>query len=347
MHKNTSNRINWLKGFLCMMIVFVHAQNTDYFNSASVPWISSAEQIIIRIAAYIGVSGFFFLSGYLFFRNFTVPALVPKLLRRTKTLLLPFIVWNAVYYLLYTISSRALGLRSLFDGMYIPITADEMFQALIMYKYNPVFWFMQHLIVFIVATPLIWLLIKNKYVGALSVILLTAVSVIPGFQPYTSPYAFIQTMTGFLFGGYSSVHLCRFFENDKKRIMGIAAVITLAVLMIWYLKTDSIIPLQLIRLCSGACLMTAAAVCEFPAVPDWMQFTFFIYASHQIMLAFINKAAARLVSDSMYLGGFLFLALPWLVIIVLSWIAGIIQRRIPRACVPLGIPGLSKTAKSI
>ena len=245
---------------------------------------------------------------------------------------------------MYLSCTRLPGIRSLFDGMYIPSTLSEIFQALINYKYNPVFWFMQYLIIYMMLTPVFWLLLKNRYIG---LIFITAVFIIScGFYPeemssfLSNISEYIKNSVGFLAGGYMVIHCREIYEtdrNNKQTVKQIAAAAILFALFIWYEMTEEIVLLQCVRLLSGICLLMLFGPMELPDPPGWMKYTFYIYAVHQILIHFMNKAAGVLISNNAYFGLFLFMTLPLLAI----WFCGItgpwLTAHCPKLCTVMGI----------
>ena len=339
---NVQNRISWLRGILCVLVVYVHCQNTDWFNAASAPWIASAEKGAASLFTAIAVPGFFFLSGYLFFRNFTWDKLRRKLVNRVFTLLIPFLLWNLIYYFI-ELALRNLPLTAgLFDGSVVPFRMTEIFLAAFNYKYNPVFWFMQFLIIYTALTPLIWLVMKNRYAGA-AVIAVVFAAVFPlsllkteGF--FRVPYEMLQFFPGFLLGCYAAIHLKGLFEEKKIPVVfAVLAALVFIALHVWNLLRPSLLSEETVRLLTGPLLWFAVAPVSFGKPMAWMRFTFFYYAAHHLLAHLINKMASVVLGTDMRIGGVLFVLLPWVIIPVLFGIGLLIERFLPHIARLLGI----------
>lgn len=87
-----------LKFLLICGVVFIHC---DWGGSAAAPMPAGAETIIAcwdRYFLSLCVPGFFFLSGYLFFRHgtFSLKGYGLSLRRRVRTLLVPYLIWNTL-----------------------------------------------------------------------------------------------------------------------------------------------------------------------------------------------------------------------------------------------------------
>ena len=336
------NRISWIRGILCVLVIYVHCQNTDWFNAASAPWIASMERGAASLFTAIAVPGFFFLSGYLFFRNFTPDQLGRKLKSRVFTLLIPFLLWNLIYYFI-ELALRNLPLTAgLFDGSVVPFTVKEILLAAFNYKYNPVFWFMQFLIVYTALTPLIWLALKNRIAGLcvlagvfISVFLLSLLKP-EGF--WRIPYEMLQFFPAFLGGAYASIHLLKLFEekNVPVYVSLLSALLGIA-LHVWNLLAPSLLSEELVRLLTGPLLWFALSRIPFGHPMAWMRFTFFFYAAHHLLAHLINKLASVVLGTNMVIGGILFVVLPWVIIPVLYGIGLLFERFIPPAAKLLGI----------
>ena len=343
------NRISWIRGILCVLVIYVHCQNTDWFDTATVPWIASAERGAASLFTAVAVPGFFFLSGYLFFRNFSPDQFGRKLKSRVFTLLIPFILWNLIYYLI-EIALRNLPLTAgLFDGSEVPFTVKEILLAAVNYKYNPVFWFMQFLIVYTALSPLVWLVMKNRFSG---ILVLAAVlgSVFPlsllspsGF--WRIPYEMLQFFPAYLGGCYCSIHLLKLFEEKKiSLLISLAAAVLLAVLHAWNLLAPSLVSEEMVRLCTGPLIWFALSPVPFGKPMAWMRFTFFYYAAHHLLAHLINKMASVVLGTHMAVGGVFFIVLPWVIVPVLFGIGLLFERFLPPAAKLLGI-GKPKSRK--
>ena len=159
--------------FVCsLMVVGIHSYNiTDSTVNTAAGYIESFLCHGIFIAA---VPVFFFFSGYLFFRNISTPKEVfKKMGTRGKSVLMPFLVWSALYLLIFTIGSFTPFFSS--DGVsFAPL---DILKGIVFYRYCFPLWYMYQLAMFILLTPLINLLLKNRYVSLGLLIILTIISI--------------------------------------------------------------------------------------------------------------------------------------------------------------------------
>lgn len=130
----------------------------------------------------ISVPIYFFISGYVFFAGvkFNIDVYKQKIKNRIKTLLIPYVIWNALAvfliifkqlpifepFLSYDGSALNLSLRSIlncfwiYDGGLNPHPV----KGLIVGQYEPInisLWYLRDLMVIVASTPLIYLLVKR------------------------------------------------------------------------------------------------------------------------------------------------------------------------------------------
>ena len=148
MKQEFSNRIKYYNFILCILVILIHAENSGIFLER-VEMLNTIEYIVVEKFARLAIAGFFLCSGYLFYRNFTMDKLGAKWKSRFFSTVIPFGVWNLLYFLLHYVLTKVPVLSGIFGNEAIPLNLREILEALLFYKYNPVFWFLQFLIVFI------------------------------------------------------------------------------------------------------------------------------------------------------------------------------------------------------
>ena len=171
MEQEFSNRIKYYNFILCILVILIHAENSGIFLE-HVEMLNTIEYIVVEKFARLAIAGFFLCSGYLFYRNFTMDKLGAKWKSRFFSTVIPFGVWNLLYFLLHYVLTKVPVLSGIFRNKAIPFNLREILEALLFYKYNPVFWFLQFLIVFIYICPLIYLIIRNRWTGLAGIIIL-------------------------------------------------------------------------------------------------------------------------------------------------------------------------------
>lgn len=290
MREETGNRIILFSFVLTVFVIWLHA----------------GESLISSIPGQIAVPGFFILSGFLFFRNareegaeasgFFPAWMGRKLLRRIRTLLVPYLVWNTVYYGIYLIAGKA--------------TLAEFPRAVLLYSCNPVFWYLFQLNLITAVTPLLYGIMKKKQTAVLWLAVIFTAAVFYGTIHAAIPVSFINEDALFYYsaGAFLSMHVAgRSGPETEKTAGGEPERRSCA-------ETE-----KLIRISAGACaglLLLFTAMQRFlpgafrnagvigqrlsgallvwfltgliPAgklrIRPWMRITFFIYATHYMVI---------------------------------------------------------------
>ncbi|MBQ2893336.1 MAG: acyltransferase, partial [Oscillospiraceae bacterium] len=154
------NFLNIVPLICSLMVVMIH----QHLVSGDVHTISS------RIISFFthglctaAVPTFFLLSGYLFFRNTdTLSAVFQKQRKRVKSVLMPFLAWSAFYYVLYAAVSIVIPG---FLESNVSLSPLRILKGIIFYEFSFPLWYMFQLCVFVLLTPVLLLILKNKIAG--------------------------------------------------------------------------------------------------------------------------------------------------------------------------------------
>ena len=172
--KRFHDQISWLMFLFSIFVIWVHSYNVDLFSGGARDGIWSLADRIEKFVSVglgqIAVPGFFLLSSYLFFRNFSWGKLTGKWKSRIFSVLIPYVVWNIIYYLGYMAASRFFAIRSVVGRDIIPFSVQEIWRAVSQYAYAPIFWYLYQLIFLIIVSPLIYALVKNRAIGLLWIV---------------------------------------------------------------------------------------------------------------------------------------------------------------------------------
>lgn len=174
-----SQVIDWLRFPLAAAVVLLHAGESTtglYDMDFSGTLRIALSQGICRIA----VPCFFFFSGFLFFtklRDWDTQVWLDKIRKRGRTLLVPFLLWNVLALL---VGFGYGWLRSRVNPVIVPESLLETLQSngwLNIFWAStygcPVdypLWFIRDLILFVAATPLVWLLVTKCRIWGVSVL---------------------------------------------------------------------------------------------------------------------------------------------------------------------------------
>ena len=176
--KTFRNKIYWFTFLFSVLVIWVHSYNAVLFlgNTGAAASLVRLERFFGDKIAQIAVPGFFMISSYLFFRGYKPEILMRKWSSRIRSVLVPYIVWNSLYYFGYVIGSRLPYISDVIGKGKIPFGLLETVDAILNYTYNYVFWYLYQLILLILLAPLIYLAVKRVWPGIVFLaILLTGV----------------------------------------------------------------------------------------------------------------------------------------------------------------------------
>lgn len=323
------NKILWYNFIMCLLVVCIHAQNMYIFQEP-VPWINHSISFLVERISCLAVPGFFMCSGYLFYRKFTWENLPDKLKRRVFSLVIPFLTWNFLYYMFHLVARQFPYLGKLFDTA-VPFSLQEFLSAVIFFKYNPVFWFMLYLILFSFSSPIIYSLLKKKWIGLFVVVAVFALNFFAVFTAYL-PIK-VNDIFGwsiyYLIGSYLGIHWETLILPKRKYIPTVIFLIGSCVSFIVAYVNDQNEWIYIYKICGSAFLWYLIWMIPLPKAKRWMKNTFFIYSVHQIMALFLNKMGNLFWGNSMYIGGIIFLMIPVIVIVFCYWLEKILLKYCP------------------
>ena len=238
----------------------------------------------------VDIPCFIMLSAYLFYRNFTMKRLGEKLNKRLHSLLVPYLLWNTIYYVAYVAASRIPGLQTIANRTDLVITTSGAWQAITKYTFNPVFWFMYQIILLVLLAPVLYLFLKNIWTGAAFLLVL----LVALFKGVALPELNLDALI------YYSYYTHYF-------VPGIVLYQLLAVIGIWMMVNER----------------------WLGEVRPFMTCTFFIYATHFVVVRFLNKAAALIFPGSQLVSMFMYVCMPLLAVTLCYQAARVLRRYRP------------------
>lgn len=207
-NKLQSQTIDWIRFPLIVGVVFIH--NSMLGDIDSIPTLSLEglnlniivtyfKVMITQVLVHILVPCFFLISGFLFFRNstnLTMASYKEKMQRRFYRLVVPYILWNLIFLLLYLLMFAKHGLEAKSLQLFFEQTRsffeshgwlDVMWSCTLLEAERtnllgqtilstgpilPSFWFLRELIVVSVLAPVIYWLVKHlRYIFILFLLL--------------------------------------------------------------------------------------------------------------------------------------------------------------------------------
>ena len=343
----SSQRLSMLRFPLIVGVVYIHAYSSEVLLSTGAIGVAEpgfysdfVRNIVSQGLARLSVPLFFLMSGYLLFANFewSLPRYINKLRSRVRTLLVPYLFWNALLLSAMALAQQMPTTSEFFSGKGLPVASYTSFQyldAIFGVTGPPVgyqWWFIRDLMMLVVLSPLIHVFHKK----AARVILLAAFAVWffeLASKEILSPEAFL-----FFYVGTYLARLGRsVFLFDKYGNLMLA--LYLPVLLIDTLSKES----QLNGLVHNfGLLLGVPAVLSLSryalkltqlqiALRGLSSYSFFVFATHEPLLVATRKIAYKTFAPSDDLAVIsLYLTLPSVVILTTIAAYNTMSRLTPR-----------------
>ena len=254
-------------------------------------------QTLVKVAVPV----FFIMSGYLFFANvdkWDVATYKKKILRRIKTLLLPYLIWN----LLMAVKLKTFCMSMFWAywdsaGKQIDWFGHE---QLMTAPANMPLWFLRDLMVVSLLTPIIYILVRRLGYWLMAMLTLLYLSGVCAFIPGLSAYAVFF----FTLGAYLSIRkmdLVEIFNRFEWPAYGLSIILGVA-MMITY-STPVFSSLMLCFRLTGAiavfCLASRILSVTDKRLPSVVcNSAYFIYLAHYVFFFYFIDTAFFALFDT-------------------------------------------------
>ena len=275
MSNREKNKISYLHFILSVLVILIHSIN----NETKFEKFFSIENGIGQFAVPL----FFVLSGFLFFRTAgSMYDVKRKMRNRVYTLLIPYLLWNLIYYAIYMLRNPGMGLD-------IAMIVDAAFN----YTYNPAFWFIYQLILLVIISPILFHILKDKKFIIIFFIVLSIIIMMNYDIPYINEDAIIYYFSGAILSKIYNKNKISFISK-RNFIFALAISVVLFVVnrfcynMIYvnfdfrHIFTWTVI---LVRLSVGFTIFYLLDLFfNYRQVYPFMENTFFLYAIHYMIV---------------------------------------------------------------
>ncbi|AEB13629.1 acyltransferase family protein [Treponema succinifaciens] len=231
-----SKRITSLRFLLIVFVVFIHANLTPddalnyyHYDFIQPKWIEVFKNFICNTLGGAAVPLFFLFASYLqFSKNDSYPTLLKK---RSKSLLLPYILWTVITVILYFIAQSIPQTAPYFQNPINIVRAWKGFDWIKIFTYHndiyPLvyqFWFLRDLMILIILSPILKYLCKKFAGGMLVFVSVFAIKGIPIFCVNTGALFF------YIAGYYFAAYKISFFKiADKMKIYEYITLLALTI----------------------------------------------------------------------------------------------------------------------
>lgn len=338
-------KVIWFTFAFSILVVWAHSFNAELFMGTAKEGdrLYEAERLLGETFAQIAVPGFFMISGYLFFRNFTWKALIPKWKSRICSVLVPYLLWNGLYYLGYVAGSHLPVIVDLMGKGVIPFRLEALVDAMIHHTYLYVFWYLSQLMILIALAPVLYGILKRGWSGLvyLSVLLILV------WTKQDLPVINEDALFYYSAAGFAALGRRKWAETKwsaGRFLTGLLILLAAAVSFKIAGKTYEPFFTVQYRFLAVTGLWMAVNERWLGKPREWMTYTFFLYALHFAFVRFINKGAAAVFHQFFPISaGYgvrlwpegmiplaLYLAMPFLMMAVSVWIGRTLKKFCPR-----------------
>lgn len=324
------NKVTWFAFCFSVLVIWSHAYNAELFlgETAQAAQLEKIERFFGELIAQIAVPGFFMISSYLFYRNFKWEGLIDKWKSRISSLVIPYLIWNSIYYIGYVIASSIPVLRDAVGKGNIPFRADLLFDAAINHTYNYVFWYLKQLIILVALTPVIYMIAK-RFITTAAILAITWNLI--NIQ-YKLPGLNLDALFYYLAAAFVALNYktCMAAIWTKKRALAGAALLGAGIYFyIIYLRRDQVGFLVIYRTLIPAGLWCVLPENLFCKVKPWMNINFFLYVVHFAIVRVINKTIALSEPALPFVPFFVYISMPVIIVCLAYMTATILQKYRP------------------
>ena len=300
-----SKKITIVNFIMCVLVVMLHSYNAErYTEIAAYKMVSGAEFFISRTLGNLAVPTFFLISAFLFFRDYGISEIVPKYIKRFKSLVIPYLTWNLLYLLAFAALISFPISNAFMDTKEIEISWRLVAESILFHKYNGVYWYMYNSIIFVIISPLIYLVMRKK-TGIVLVAALLIISRWVGKIPANAYGVYVESLSYWCLGAWVALNKTEWINyRNRPRAFGAAGGALILFIVRFYLEfilpegTISNFSLQMLLFLNVIMVWIAFDLFSMNAVFPWMGLTFFIYSFHPLLVDMVKKGIAALLPNS-------------------------------------------------
>lgn len=317
------NKVTVFNFMAMYFVILIHTYNLEVYQitpnssvfSNVVYWLEN----YVRCLSNLAVPFFFFMSGFLFFRNFTWKDLKRKYISRFFSIFIPYILWCSIYYLYYVAVTHIPFIANHMNDVKI-IHLDMMIWLRWLWPDSYyVLWFLKNLIVMIIITPILYIILKNRWHISgwvvLGILFLCTKGIISISLPYFSIY--------YAVGAFIGINYKNILHKSSKEIVVTARILLIIMLIISGFLTyheRSMDDLLTIIFCAAIWYGVSGSKQNI-SLPWWMNVSFFIYCAHDMILEGLEKIWLVLGGHSTVAALLDYIFAPLFTIIILIFVA--------------------------
>ena len=287
-----TNKKTTVQFVLSLFVFFIHFRRFSPFQNAG-DFLADAMHALYALT-HVAVPLFFVISGVLFYRNYSLASTFQKWKSRFFSLVIPYLVWNTLWLGLALLGHYT-PLGAYLGGVDAVLSWESVINGIFFHGNFEPFWFILQLIALIALCPVIYLFLKNKWIGLLT-IATYFVLYCRGFRWDRVLFSDSGMVLFYLVGAWIGIHDCERFMTRRSRGQAWTALCVYAGCCVvtgvvgylpkWYTVWQ--LPL-LVKLISCGAFWIAFDLLDMKKIPDYMSHTFLIYAMHSLVGATLAK----------------------------------------------------------
>lgn len=150
LNKNVSYAISWGNTILSFLIVLLHTDFSEYLYSAEDGALLKNTMALSGALADMAVPAFYLISAFLLFWNYKNIDYIALLKKKTRSVLIPYIIWSCAGFLYLLILKRE----------NIVFTVSGIARTICLSTGNQPLWFLRALYVLILLSPILFRILK-------------------------------------------------------------------------------------------------------------------------------------------------------------------------------------------
>ena len=315
-NQNIRKKITLLNFILCVVILVYHsncARAMQYEYRDFFYYLSDC----LTLFGHCAVPTFFALSAFLFYRNFSIDKYGEKMKSRFKSLVLPYLIWNTIYCVLF-VSFHYIPLIEQNVNTTFPFNPIENLTGILSSKFTPL-WFVRNLIIYVICSPLIYYIIKNRYIGLTAVCTTAAINMFFFTFAYKSVFHWLPIyLVGAYVGHHYSAKLMTSIFRSRMIALFFLLIFTIAYTALVSFKND--LTFFIYRFLSPICiwvLLDYLIHYDRQEERDYYKYSFFIYANHFFILTALQRIIINVIPTPQIAFGINYLLIPPIVLFLL------------------------------
>ena len=301
--KAYDTRFDTVSMILSFMVVMIHSSYAAFYTVPNGVSVFLDDYYTDYISGF-AVPCFFMLSAIKFYKSYDISMTGEKLKRRISTLLVPYLTWNflsVVWIMIFSyvpFLSQFVSVREKFVFSF-----ENLIGGVFWFKYIHPFWYMALLLILTLLCPLVYYIIRNKYIGLAAVIVLYIIDALPLSFPETAwPMFQVRTLVYclafYILGAWIGKYAYGWFmKHPKPAMRWVAILMFVAAVCLRAITNNSDIAFIPAILLGGYAIWAFVGTLRNPD-NDIMKSSFFIYPAHTFILPCVNKVLYFVLPNS-------------------------------------------------